>query len=454
VSYTIITNQSQIISIIEREFEINGGIFRLKPTWVARPGIVQPGRRIKLGSEYLAQNLAVNERWLASVTYSDNGIYNDMCPEDHGYSYIIVPEGLIKLKDAIDNCRELMLGSKGRKWDVLPKFFDNWNRIPFHMHPCQEHVSEGLLGKPESYHFPVELNINRNASPATPVGVDPTYSDKQIMDYLSAYFKGDNRLTDIGNTVNILPGTGYFMPPCTLHAPGSLVTYELQAASDVSCIPESRVNDMPMPPDMVDRDLPVKIDKDGFDKVCEYMLDMIKCKNAGNMENFREEYFRPPITVRKEDEGEQKLVIYRCGKASEASNPDIYSSKRTEVKAKSEWNLTETSAFGAIVLRGHGTLSANGKSPLEIESASLFESRDDSFADEFFVSAEAAKNLTVKANSHEPLAFYQHFAGGSNPEASTIKVPEYDFFQRRPTMESQAPNNKKAYVKYGNGSSG
>lgn len=423
MAYTYITNPQKIREVIEREFERTGGLFRLKPTWVARPGIVQPGRRIKLKDEFISQNLAINERWLASVTYADNGVYNDICSKDHGYSYILTDEGLIKLADAIEYCRELMLGSANREWNVLPKFFDNWHRIPFHMHPCQEHVREGLRGKPESYHFPIELNINRNASPATPVGVNPAYTDEEILEHLLAYEKGDNHLTDLGNTINIIPGTGYYMPPCTLHAPGSLVTYELQVASDVSCIPESRVNDMPMPPDMVDRDLPVTVEKDGFEAVCRYMLSMIKCKDAGNFDDFRAEYFRPPVTLSQDENGEQKLIIYRCGRQSEAFNPDIYSAKRTQVNSRKSMTLTETSAFGAIVLRGYGRIGVKGKEPLDIETASVFETRDDCFADEFFVAASAAHKLEVFSAGYEPLAFYQHFASGSNPIASTIDIP-------------------------------
>lgn len=428
-TYTHITEPQKIRDVIGREFDRTGGLFRLKPTWVARPGIVQPGRRIKLKDEFMSQNLAVNERWLASVTYADNGVYNSICPADHGYSYILTPEGLIKLADAIEYCRELMLGSADREWDVLPKFFDNWHRIPFHMHPCQEHVRKGLRGKPESYHFPIELNINRNASPATPVGVNPTYSDDQIMEYLLAYEHGDNRLTDLGNTINLVPGTGYYMPPCTLHAPGSLVTYELQVASDVSCIPESRVNDMPMPPDMVDRDLPVTVEKDGFEKVCEYMLSMIKCAEAGNFDNFREEYFRPPVTLRDDENGTQSLIIYRCGRKREAFNPDMYSAKRTQVTSKKSMRLEEPSAFGAIVLRGYGRIGVPGKEPLDIETSAMFETRDDCFADEFFVTASAAAKLEVHADSREPLAFYQHFTSGSNPIASTIDIPVMTYFR-------------------------
>lgn len=423
VPETRVTDEKQIRWMIEKEIERTGGIFRLAPTWVARPGIVQPGRRIKLADDYLAHDLAVNERWFASVTYADNGVYNDMCPVDHGLSYLVLGDIRIQLRDAIEVAGDLLLGNG--TWDVLPKFFDNWHRIPHHMHPCQAHVREGLIGKPESYHFPIELNMDRNAFPATPMGVDASYSDAQIMKYLKDYFSGDNRLTDLANTINLIPGTGWYMPPCTLHAPGSLVTYELQVASDVTCIPESRVNDMPMPPDLIDRDLPVKISEDGMERVCEYMLSMIRCKNAGNNDNFREEYFRPPVQIFEDEAGTQKFVIYRCGKASEEENPDLYSAKQTVVNSDCVLEIREKAAFGGIALAGHGVLSVPKKEPVQIEAVSLYRTRHEMLGDEFFIAACAAENLRIECRSLESLSVYQHFASNSNPESTRLKIPEF-----------------------------
>ncbi|MBD3384133.1 hypothetical protein GF407_04320 [candidate division KSB1 bacterium] len=110
--------------------------------------------------------------------------------------------------------------------------------------------------------------------------------DEKILEYLQHYFKGDNRLTELSPAYQLIPGTGFFMPPCTLHAPGSLVTYELQVASDVTRIPESRVNDLVMPSDLLDRDIPVSVQFDGVDSVSEYILSMIRCSNGGNSDDF------------------------------------------------------------------------------------------------------------------------------------------------------------------------
>lgn len=419
-----VTDPRRVRELVEREHERTGGVFRLAPAWVGRPQIVVPGRRIRLGDEYLSQDVAVNERWLASVTYADNGAYNRICPTDHGLSYLVIGGSRVLLRDALAVCGDLLLGT-GRTWDVLPKFFDNWHRIPHHLHPCQEHCAPGLVGKPESYYFPEELNVDRNAFPATPMGVDPAYTDRQVLSHLRQYFKGDNRLTDLANTINLAPGTGWYMPPCTLHAPGSLVTYELQAASDVSCIPESRVNDAVMQPDLLDRDLPVKVATDGFEKVCEYLLSMIRCRNAGNGLNFRREFFRPPVVVRRDADASQSFVVYRTGPASEPTNPDRYSAKKTVVNGGREARFAERAAFGLIVLAGHGEVRVAGREGVPAASASLYPDRDTVYEDELFVAASAAASFAIAAAGEEPLRLYQHFASGSNPEAGSLAVPEW-----------------------------
>lgn len=423
--FQVVEQENEVRHLVQSECERTGGIFRLAPTWVGRPGIIIPGRRIKLMDLYMSQDVAVNERWLASTTFADNGVYNKVCPEDHGLSYFVIRDKRVMMRRAVEVCPELLLGSPQKTWDVLPKFFDNWDRIPNHLHPCQDHVREGLTGKPESYYFPVELNMNPNAYPSTPFGVDSSYSDEQILSYLRMYFRGDNRLTDLCNTINLVAGTGWFTPPCTLHAPGSLVTYELQVASDVTCIPESRVKDMVMPPDLVDRDIPVTVQKHGEEKVFEYILSMVKCKNSGNRDNFRAEYFRAPAMIREEDEGKQEYVIYRTGKASVKKNPDLYSAKHTKVASGQRFEMKESGAFGAIVLGGHGSLQVEGKEPVQVESASIFPNRYAMGGDEFFVSAEGASKLQAQCDSFEMLSFYQHFASDSNPEATSLEIPEF-----------------------------
>ena len=416
-----ITNPDEIKRIINKIIETNGGIFRLKPTWIARGGSSTPGRRIKLKNIDVSQKLSVNERWFASVTYANNGEeFNKICPPDHGYSYIITDEGLIKLADAIEFCREEMLGDKNKKWDVLPKVFDNKGRLPFHIHPCDKHVKPGLKGKPESYFFPEELNMNPNNFPHTAVGVDTAVTDEEVYERILRYKDGDNKLTDVGTTINPEVGSGWYMPPCTLHAPGSLVTYELQVASDVNCLPESRVDDWAMPSDLLDDAIPVTIAKDGYEAVCKYILSMVQCEHSGNRVHFRKEYNRPPVVVKETEEGKQSYIVYHLAKASEENAPDLFSAKKTVINPHKTMQLGENAAFGAVILRGYGKVYCDNKEPVKFESVSMYDTIDDYYSDEIFVAACAAKTFRVECESYEPMSFYQHFASDSNPEATKM----------------------------------
>jgi hypothetical protein len=179
---------------------------------------------------------------------------------------------------------------------------------------------------------------------------------------------------------------------------------------------------MVMPPDLIDRDFPVTIAKDGEEKVFEYILKLVNCSNSGNKDNFRQEYYRPPITVHKEKGGRQDYVIYRCGRATEALNPDFYSSKHTVVNSQTSWQVEERAAFGTVVLSGHGVFEVAGKEPVVVESASMYYDRNEIGADEVFVAAGAAKKLSIRCASYQKLSFYQHFASNSNPESTSLKI--------------------------------
>ena len=52
------------------------------------------------------------------------------------------------------------------------------------------------------------------------------------------------------------PGTGWLVPPCILHAPGSLVTYEPQWGSDVFGMYQSMVEGRYVPWDLLVKDVP------------------------------------------------------------------------------------------------------------------------------------------------------------------------------------------------------
>ena len=47
----------------------------------------------------------------------------------------------------------------------------------------------------------------------------------------------------------------------------------------------------------------------GIDAVCRYILSILRCRNSGNGDNFREEYFRPPVEIFHSEESGRNWVI-------------------------------------------------------------------------------------------------------------------------------------------------
>ncbi|MFQ3651650.1 MAG: hypothetical protein SNJ75_15095, partial [Gemmataceae bacterium] len=223
-----------------------GGVLRLAPTWVPR-SFLMPGRRIKLAPQDIyalgAHRGGIDERWFASTTPAAN----ENREEDEGYSYIVSGnKRLFTLKDAIDLEGERFVGpaiwNKYKRWPVYSKFFDNLGPIPHHMHQNNEQAAKvGQQGKPESYYFPPQLNSIGNNFPYTFFGLEPGTTKEDIRRCLENWNKGDNNILAFSKAYKLEPGTGWLVPPCVLHAPGSLVTYEPQWGSDVFAMYQSMV---------------------------------------------------------------------------------------------------------------------------------------------------------------------------------------------------------------------
>ena len=91
------------------------------------------------------------------------------------------------------------------------------------MHQNQEQAAKlGREGKPESYYFPPQLNWTGNNFPYTFLGLEPGTTKADIHRCLERWNQGDNGILDHSKAYRLKPGTGWLVPPCVLHAPGSL----------------------------------------------------------------------------------------------------------------------------------------------------------------------------------------------------------------------------------------
>jgi hypothetical protein len=203
--------------ILEKYLQSSEGVLHLSPTWVPR-AFLNPGRRLKLASKDIyalgKKRGGITERWFASTTRADNG---PGTPEDEGLSYIIIEnesrKNKVLLKEAIELMGDQILGKKIMEkhggWMVLTKFFDVMDPIPFHIHQDDNHAKEvGLLGKPEAYYFPEQLNHIENNFPHTYFGLIPGTSKEDIKKCLMRWEQGDN-----GNGNGMVNSSRYFARP-------------------------------------------------------------------------------------------------------------------------------------------------------------------------------------------------------------------------------------------------
>jgi len=391
---------SEISQVVKRAFEATGGIFRLAPTWVPR-AFLQPGRRLRLNPNHLyalgANRGGIDERWFASTTPADNG---PGTPPDEGLSYIVFQEERFLLRDAIAAEGELILGPEMMGefggWKVYAKFFDNMYPIPHHLHINDEFASKiGREGKPEGYYFPPQLNTVENSFPYTFFGLEPGTTRADVRRCLERWNEGDNGILELSRAYRLKPGTGWLLPPGILHAPGTLVTFEVQWASDVYVMFESMSAGQPVSRDLLIKDAPPERRND-----YDYLLDMIDWE-ANLDPNFKEHHYLEPKPVAETASSgyQDRWVIY-----GEIDGRQRFSAKELIVESRAEALIKDDGPYALIVVQGHGSIGG-----LAVEAPALI-SYGEMTQDELFVSEKAAREGVLFRNEgSEPLVTLRYF---------------------------------------------
>ena len=217
--------------------------------------------------------------------------------------------------------------------------------------------------------------------------------------------QGDNGILDYARAYRIEPGTGWFIPSGILHAPGSLVTYEVQWASDVAAIFQSMVEGRALSWDLLVKDVPA-----GRRRDLDFIVDMIDWP-ANLDEHFKDNHYLEPVPVADtRDEGyEEKWIVYGTN--------DLFSAKELTVFPGKSVRIKDNGAYGMIVIQGHGSVDK-----LPVESPTMVRYGDLTY-DELFVSFDAARNgVTFKNEGYENLVVLKHFGPAENPDAPSIRA--------------------------------
>lgn len=401
---------TKLMTIAEKALEQGEGILRLAPNWVPRSFCI-PGRRIKLHpDDYYAlgaERGGIDERWFSSTTPADNG---PLTRKNEGLSEVVFEENSqsvrILLKDMVDQLKEKLIGK--RIWDqygcwpMYSKFFDNLGALPHHVHHREEHARlTGQEGKPEAYYFPPQLNNHGGDFPYTFFGFNPGTTEKEVLECLKSFSKGDNKITNLSHAHRLEPGTGWDVPPGVLHAPGSLCSYEPQKASDVYAMYQSLAGNVIVPETLLWKDTPKE-------KIGDYdhLMEVIDWELNVDPDFVKNRFMRPkpvrPIEEMKQSGYLENWICY----LSEA-----FSAKELTIFPSAEVIIKDEAAYGMIMMQGHGTMGV-----WDIETPSLIHFGELTH-DEYFVSEQAAKDGVKIRNlsKTDPIVMLKHF-GPENPE--------------------------------------
>jgi hypothetical protein len=398
-------------ALIRQAIDASAGILRLAPTWVPR-SFLMPGRRLKLAPQDLyalgAHRGGIDERWFASTTPAANA----GAPPDEGLSYVVHKgERAVTLRDAIGLEGERLVGpaiwERYQRWPVYSKFFDNLGPIPHHMHQSNAQAAlVGQQGKPESYYFPPQLNATGNNFPFTFFGLEPGTIKADIHRCLERWNEGDNGILDYSKAYRLKPGTGWLVPPCILHAPGSLLTYEPQWGSDVFGMYQSLVEGRSVPWELLVKDVPPEKHQD-----LDYLVDQLDWSRNVDPQ-FKDNHYLEPIPVANtsKDGYLDRWIVY-----GRIDGRELFSAKELTVNSGVKVTIRDNGAYGLVAVQGSGWIGKQRlQTPAMIRYGELTE-------DEVFVGYETAREGVVFDNTgSEPLVALRYFGPDTNPHAPNV----------------------------------
>jgi len=398
---------AKVEQVARAALDAGEGLLRLAPTWVPR-SFLQPGKRIKLHpDDYYALGKhrgGIDERWFASTTVAAN----EGAPDDEGLSYAVHDGQRFTLRDAVAALGGDLIGDaifdKYNRWPVYSKFFDNMGPIPHHMHQSFEHAAMvGQEGKPECYYFPPQLNAIGNNFPYTFYGLEPGTTKADVRGCLERWNTGDNGILDLSKAYRLKPGTGWWVPPGTLHAPGSLVTYEPQWGSDVFGMYQSLVEGRDVPWSLLVKDMPEEKHQD-----LDFIVSELDWEQNVDP-NFKDNHYLEPIA-----DGDTASEGYVDKWTTYGTN--LFTSKELTVAPGAKVTIKDNGASGVITMQGRGRIN---NLPLECPAMIRFGEMTE---DEVFISEKAAQEGVVIENLGKecPLVLLRYFGPDVNPQSPAV----------------------------------
>jgi hypothetical protein len=223
---------------------------------------------------------------------------------------------------------------------------------------------------------------------------------------LEDWNKGDNGILNFSKAYRLQPGTGWLVPPCILHAPGSLVTYEPQWGSDVFAMYQSMVEGRAVPWSLLTKDVPPDKHQD-----LDYLVDQLDWEANVNP-HFKDSHYLEPIPVADSaSEGYlDRWIVY-----GKVHGQELFSAKELTVEPGVKVTIKDNSAYGLIAVQGCGK---SGKLALQTPAMIRYGELTE---DEVFVCHDAARGGVVFENTGtEPLVTLRYFGPDTNPHAPQV----------------------------------
>ncbi|MDK6028306.1 hypothetical protein QPL79_02880 [Ignisphaera sp. 4213-co] len=363
--------------LLQRELELNDGILKLKPNFVARfyPSL----GRLGVKKNYVEGLGWFSERWLASCV-------SVLGSETYGLSKIVFTHEAevaeMFFRDAIKALPEVLLGPYAKlnnySFGVLTKLLDPGVQIPLHFHAMEYHARKYWRSNPkeEAYYYLPHEEIG--PTPYVHLGLFPDVSEEEILQRLKQW--SDDTILDYSPAYLCRVGEGFHVLSGVLHAPCTLLTLEAQEESDVGTILQALWNGKILPKEQFLLNGP---------KTEEEILEMINW-DVNKDPKFHRKYRLKPEIITETNEYIEKWIF----------NPikiRKFAGKEIVIKPGSSIKFSEKGPFLLYVHSGKGRVNN-----IDVEGKNVGK-------DELFISYEGAKEYTITNTSNENLVVYKIF---------------------------------------------
>ena len=262
-----------------------------------------------------------------------------------------------------------------------------------------------IRDRPESYYFPPQHNNVGNNFPYTFMGFEPGTTRAQVRRCIEDWNKGDNKICNLSRAYKLQLGTGWLIPPCVLHAPGSLCTYEPQWGSDVFGMYQNLVEGREVPWSLLVKDMPADKHQD-----IDFIIDQLDWER--NLDpNFKDNHYLEPIVDTQDDAHADRWIVY--GRIDEKQ---FFSAKELTVRPGGSVTIKDNGASSITVVQGCGKINE-----MVLDCPKLIRFHDLT-QDEVFVSESTATSGYTVANTSatEDLVLLRYFGPEVNANAPAI----------------------------------